>query len=174
MDKTIYIPCFGEFFCPIPGYERYMVSNFGTVVISSTFQVVRPSYDTHGYLKFNASKNGNKKTLWIHKLVCDMFCYNSNNKPVVNHLDGIKDNTSWGNLQHCTHSENTLHAINAGLIDYSSRKWSHAKRNAILSQEQVAAIKLRLFRGERIVDIAKDYPVGVDAIRAIKSGKSWK
>lgn len=175
MNKIKYKSFSGEFFCDIPGYEGiYMISNFGTVVLKESFIVRRPSFDRYGYLKLKLSKNGISKTLYIHRVVGNIFCLNVHRKPQLNHLDGVKINCSWGNLGWCTASENVRHAIDTGLVDFSLRKNSHIPKYTKLTREQVMAIRVRLLNGEKMTDIAKDYPVGADAIRAIKTGKSWK
>lgn len=174
MKSKEYIPFPGEFFFDIPNYEGiYMISNFGTVVLKKSFIIRRPTYDGYGYLKLKLSKNGRSETKWIHRIVGELFCLNALNKPQINHLDGVKINCSWCNLEWCTPKENVRHAISTGLIDFSKRNYSKASRNSKLTKEQVMAIRVRLLRGERMTDISKDYPVSPDAIRAIKKRKSW-
>ena len=56
------------------------------------------------------------KTYRIHRLVAENFIENPNNYKVINHKDGNKTNNNVENLEWCTISHNTQHAINTGLL----------------------------------------------------------
>ena len=56
-------------------------------------------------------------TLYTHRVVAEHFIPNPNNDPVVNHIDGNKKNNEASNLEWATSSENTLHAIDNGLLN---------------------------------------------------------
>ena len=51
----------------------------------------------------------------VHRLVAETFILNSNNYPVVNHIDGNKLNNSVNNLEWCNQSENVRHSYANGL-----------------------------------------------------------
>lgn len=112
----------------IQGYEdSYQVSNLGRVRSKTrkrpfgrgfkTYKgrLLKQSTDKDGYKKINLSKNGKKKRFFVHRLVAKAFIKNSNNYPVINHIDGIKDNNQADNLEWVTISENTKHAFDIGL-----------------------------------------------------------
>lgn len=121
----------------IEGYEGvYEVSNAGKVrsldrkrkVINSTDFIkgreLKPSFDNGGYLKVNLSKNGNKNSFMIHRLVAKAFVENKNPSKniAVNHKDGDKTNNCFLNLEWVTYSENQKHAYRNGLNRWNPRK----------------------------------------------------
>ena len=65
-----------------------------------------------GYAKATITyTDGSRKIEAVHRLVAKAFLPNPNNKPAVNHIDGIKINNQISNLEWATHSENKLHSF---------------------------------------------------------------
>lgn len=103
---------------------KYRVSNFGRVmsdytmskcgVIRLTGTILTPSINRNGYatVKLKWIENGVlvKKTKKVHRLVCEAFHKNPENKPEVNHKDLNKLNNFFRNLEWVTSKENTNHA----------------------------------------------------------------
>jgi len=100
----------------------YQVSNMGRVKsLERTFidkigrkqhtkeRILKPETDCHGYLRIALYDSNGKKRFFVHRLVCEAFHENPENKPCVNHIDENKTNNTASNLEWCTVAENINH-----------------------------------------------------------------
>ncbi len=124
----------------VVGYEqRYQVSNLGRVYSKITKKILKQNLHTNGYFTIATKiggRNGKDVCFRVHRLVATAFLPKIENKPLVNHIDGVKTNNNVNNLEWCTAKENTDHAIRTGLLDYSKRNVTY-----ILNEDQISFIK---------------------------------
>lgn len=113
--------CITEIWKSINGYEGfYEVSNLGNVRsvdrISNgrtySGRVLLKGLNKKGYEQVTLSKGDKQKTKSVHILVGIAFIPNPDNKPQINHKDGVKTNNNIDNLEWNTNSENNTHAYN--------------------------------------------------------------
>ena len=71
-------------------------------------RILKPKTERTGYLRVHLS-SGKSKDFFVHRLVCEAFHENPENKPCVNHIDEDKTNNTASNLEWCTHKENCNH-----------------------------------------------------------------
>ncbi len=167
----------GEEWREIPGYDgAYEVSNLGRVAthvagrFRSVNRIMNPGLKGNGYLKVSLGGRSAHKNHYIHRLVLQAFCPDSNGKPDVNHKDGNKLNNRLENLEWVSRSENMQHAMRIGL-------WSSVGTNnpqAILTPSNVKAIRQYLSEGKRYAELAKLFGVCRGVIGNINNGKSWR
>lgn len=97
----------------VPGYEGlYQVSDHGRV---KSFQrksekLLKP-VEARRYLSVPLRIRGKATAYLVHKLVARAFLGEQPDGYVVNHLDGNRLNNHASNLEYCTRSENSRHAI---------------------------------------------------------------
>ena len=132
----------------------YKVSNLGRILSldylhTGKSKLRKPSEDKDGYLRVTLSKNKEKKTCLVHRLVAEAFLENPENKPQVNHkdedktnnfvflnedgsVDKEKSNLEWkshkDNINHGTHNERSAKARSKKVLQLSLsgdliRKW---------------------------------------------------
>jgi hypothetical protein len=100
----------------IDGYEGlYQVSSLGKVFSLRNTKNIKLNLSEKGYFRVDLWKENKRNSLRVHRLVAKSFIDNPDNKPQVNHIDGIKTNNNINNLEWSTPSENVRHAISLGL-----------------------------------------------------------
>ena len=99
--------------------KGYFISNLGNVkrFKNNKFTLLKGGVDTGGYNYHNIDG----KYISKQRLVALNFIPNPENKPCVNHIDGIKSNNTISNLEWVTHRENMEHASRTGLISGLSK-----------------------------------------------------
>jgi hypothetical protein len=86
------------------------VSNFGNVKNNKTNVIYKGDY-VNGYHRVDLKdSNGITKHYKVHRLVCNAFNDNPNNKPLVDHINGNKTDNHIRNLRFVTHAENKFNS----------------------------------------------------------------
>lgn len=104
--------------------EKYSVSNKGRIRNNETGITLKPIDAQKGYVKVNLHYDGQRHSCLIHRLVATEFIDNPENKPEVNHKNGIKDDNRVDNLEWVTGEENRHHAYETGLQRHKDDRYS--------------------------------------------------
>lgn len=135
----------------IVGFKGYYITSDGRVLLSRAHKnqygtfgwrriFIKQRTQNSGYLICDLiCDDGKKYTKTIHRLVASAFCAKEIDRSVVNHIDGNKCNNNYKNLEWCTPSENTKHAIKIGTMKI---------RSGFLMSEE-ARTKMSLFQSGR-------------------------
>lgn len=105
-----------EYWLPVVDFNDYEISNRGRVKSLKTNIIMTPYVTKNGYQQIKLFKNSRHHPRYVHRLVAASFFDCDYEELEVNHIDGNKENNFIGNLEWCKHSENTRHAIKAGLF----------------------------------------------------------
>lgn len=92
----------------------YEISNQGAIRAKKELHFLRLC-NFRGYaMAYIIGSNGLKKQILIHRLVAKAFIPNPENKPEVNHINGVRNDNRVENLEWATSMENMKHARSFG------------------------------------------------------------
>lgn len=162
----------------VKGYEGfYEVSNTGIVRGLQRTIIVKPGvhriakakiltfkFDKNGYARVQLSKSGKRQNIGVHRLVLEAFIQNPNNKPIPNHLNGIKYDNRLSNLEWSTYSENRLHSYRVLGVKI------HFKKK--IKQYSLSGIFIKNW--DSATDAARDLKMSRECIRDNLIGKQKK
>jgi hypothetical protein len=132
---------------PVPGYDRfYEVNSLGEVrSVDRTLNLksgkqrklpskpLRPKDNGSGYLFVTLSKDGERKSYYVHRLVAICFLGLVEGMCIVNHIDGNPRNNNVDNLEWVTHNLNVAHAYRTGLN--KNQKGNHFNAVGVIDNE---------------------------------------
>lgn len=149
----------GEIWKDVVGYEGlYEISNYGRIKSlpvnvnhSRGNGMTRPKNERilkqvlskrTGYLRMCLCKENKKKSYQMHRLIAIAFIPNPQNKPCINHINGVKHDNSLKNLEWVTVKENNIHKFtHLGHVSGRKNKISNTIYKYTFDGELVDVIK---------------------------------
>jgi hypothetical protein len=100
----------------VDGYPDYLVSSLGKVMSNKGGKsiVLSKRYHNKGYIQYIIRNENGGRSFKAHRMVAEAFIPNAENKPQINHINGIKDDNRVENLEWCTNLENARHSWTNG------------------------------------------------------------
>lgn len=180
-----------EIWKDINGYEgHYQVSNFGNVRsfyqpsrnfkgserynIPERIRYRKLTIAKEGYVRVQLRINNKPRAIYVHRLVSMAFIPNTEGKPFVNHINGIKTDNRVSNLEWCTFQENMDHAWKIGLRD-NILPTGENHHMAKLNWDKVKEIRDKYIPGVYgCRKLGREYNVDGQAILSIVQNRTWK
>lgn len=132
----------GEEFITYPVMpDLFKVSRSGKVYSKRSKKILKQNRHKSGYMTIATrvgGKLGKAYCFKVHRLVAETYLSNEENKPQVNHIDGVKDNNNLNNLEWATAEENVRHAYEVGLVSYNK---GEDCPQSVLTEEDVKFIR---------------------------------
>ena len=101
----------------IPGYSRYLIDDSGNGIIKETGEPIS-WHRSNGYVFATlVNDDGVRSSVGQHRAVALAYIEMPNvaESLTVNHIDGVRDNNHYSNLEWATYSDNIVHAYKTGL-----------------------------------------------------------
>ncbi len=127
---------------------NYEVSNYGEVRNSKTKRILKQYINKSGYRIVHLTQY---KTLYVHRIVAQMFLNNEYNYKYVNHKDENKQNNNVSNLEWCTHKYN----MNYGTRNQKISNAQNKKRVGQFKNNELIAIYESAYQASRETGIAQ-------------------
>lgn len=128
---------------PIKDFPDYFVDDEGNVYSKKYHPIqnkhkilkqLKQKKDRYGYLVVSMMKNKKHFFKTIHRIVAETFIPNPDNKPQVNHKNGIKTDNSVSNLEWVSSQENVIHRFNVLKQIQKGKTVLQIKNNIVLHE----------------------------------------
>jgi hypothetical protein len=86
-------------------FDNYEMNQEGVLRNVKTKRILKGAL-TKGYVKFDLYQDGFRKMVYKHRILAELFVWNPDDLPCVDHIDRNRLNNSIENLRWCSYEEN--------------------------------------------------------------------
>ncbi len=154
-------------------YESFYRKDLGKTIFrlkKEKIKYLKPS--KAGYILVKLYKDKIETSIRMHRVVALSFIPNPENKPQVNHINGIKHDNRLVNLEWNTQSENMLHAYEKGLNTPTSQK-GFKNSNCKLDLESILKIRKHKKKYGSAIDFCLELGISKSTYHDIRAGRKW-
>jgi len=149
-------------------FDKYYIDKLGNVYNKTKKLKPQPR---SGYLKVSLCNKGIISQMYIHRLIAITLIPNPNNLPEVNHINGIKTDNRFENLEWCSRKENAKHSYD-NKLQKPQKGSSHG--NSKLTEKDVLEIRYKKSTGHSLSELSKEYSLAISTTSQIINKKRWK
>jgi hypothetical protein len=149
---------------------NYEINVNGEIRNMTTKELITPRLDKDGYPEARLMIRNSEWVMRIHRIMGTTFIPNPENKPQINHIDGIKTNNNLSNLEWVTHSENQRHAY-AKQLKYA--RLGETNNWAKLTKEDVERVFKMYHDGHILKVIASEVNISLSHVNRLLNGERW-
>ena len=161
---------------PIPDFEGlYEVSSDGRIrsvgrrIGAVVGRIMKPHSDRDGYQRVELRKDHQRIVVRIHRVVAKVFIGECPRDKQVDHVDGIKTNNDYSNLEYVTSIENLRRATVLGLKAKGERNGaSH------LTKSEIILVRTLSTQGIEGKEISAMTGISTSHVSSIINRKAWK
>lgn len=159
----------------IPSFPNYEISEFGVVRRLKPAKATKPGKilksfpDSCGYMRISLMRDKKQITCKVHQLVAEAFIGPRPEGMEVNHIDTVRTNCHFTNLEYCTHLENMRHA-------FRTTGHNRGEKHGLVKMTEKDVIEARRRRacGEQYQSIADSMGYSRSNIVNAVLGYTWK
>lgn len=147
--------------------DIYYIFDDGRVWSKIKKDFLSTNVDKNGYLRIGLHVNGNKRQVYIHKLMeynyMDMSLKKNFKDPTVDHIDSNRQNNRYTNLRYLERGDNTKRGV------HYYNTYHHSK----LTPEDVHLICKLITYGWTNKEVVKYFDISTATILQIRKKNAW-
>lgn len=155
---------------PIPGFPGYFACPDGSIV-GRRGAVLVGWLDDHGYRRVQArDEHGRWGARLVHRLVAVAFLGPEPDGHEVNHINGIRSDARFANLEYVTRQENVRHSLDVLGV---RRPHGEASRQSKLTEAAVREMRCLYADGVNTVQLGRRFGVSQRSAWSVVHRQTW-